>query len=85
MPKHPRTIQTRNQTIAFSLVVDNFGVKYVGLEHAQHLFDTLQSNYTVTADWDGNSFLGMKLDWVYTNMTVDISMPGYVAKALQRF
>jgi hypothetical protein len=28
--------------ISFSLVVDNFGVKYVGEENAQHLLDTVQ-------------------------------------------
>jgi hypothetical protein len=26
----------------FSLVVDNFGVKYIGKEHAQHLLQTVQ-------------------------------------------
>jgi hypothetical protein len=71
--------------IAFSLVVDDFGVRYVGKEHADHLYSTLQSNYTVTADWSGSSFLGMHLEWDYEHGTVDISMPGYIAKALQRF
>ena len=27
----------------------------------------------------------MSLDWDYTNGTVDLSMPGYIEKALQRF
>jgi hypothetical protein len=31
--------------ISFSLVVDNFGVKYVGKENAQHLLDTVQHYY----------------------------------------
>jgi hypothetical protein len=39
--------------ISFSLVVDNFGAKYIGKENAQHLLDTLSSKYTITADWDG--------------------------------
>ena len=30
------------QPISFSLVVDDFGVKYVGKENAQHLLDTVQ-------------------------------------------
>lgn len=37
-PLHPRDI-------AFSLVVDIFGVKYVSREHAEHLVKTLQSLY----------------------------------------
>jgi hypothetical protein len=30
------------QPIMFSLVIDNFRVKYVGKEHAQHLLQTVQ-------------------------------------------
>ena len=30
--------------IQFTLVVDNFGVKYVGKEHALHLKQTLEEN-----------------------------------------
>ena len=38
--------------ICFSLIVDDFGVKYVGEEHAKHVIETLQfnDNYTVTED-----------------------------------
>jgi hypothetical protein len=36
--------QTR--PITFSLVVDDFGVKYVGREHAEHLVATLEKLYT---------------------------------------
>jgi hypothetical protein len=30
-------------------------------------------------------YYGITLKWDYTNRTVDLSMPGYVARALQRF
>ena len=39
--------------VQFNLVVDNFGVKYVGEEHAIHLKNTIEENYTVTTEWDG--------------------------------
>jgi hypothetical protein len=74
-----------SRPISFSLVVDDFGVKYVGREHAEHLRDVLRSKYTITTDWDGDLYLGLQLQWDYANRTVDLSMPGYVAKALQRF
>jgi hypothetical protein len=74
-----------DRPIAFSLIVDDFGVKYDGKEHAIHLHDALSEKYTITADWSGTLFLGMALKWDYENQTVDISMPGYIAKALQRF
>ena len=71
--------------LAFTLVVDDFGVKFVGKEHAQHLIDTLSSLYTITTDWTGTLYCGLTLKWDYKNRTVDISMPGYVSRALHKF
>jgi hypothetical protein len=71
--------------ICFSLVVDDFGVCYVGKEHAEHLQSILQENYETSSDWTGSQFCGITLQWDYVNRTVDLSMPGYVARALQRF
>ncbi len=39
--------------IQFTLVVDNFGVKYEGKEHSQHLKNTLEEHYKLTCDWTG--------------------------------
>ena len=39
--------------ICFSLIVDDFGVKYVGKEHADHLISVLRKHYEVNTDWDG--------------------------------
>ncbi len=39
--------------ISFLLVVDDFGVKYVGEENAQHLLDTEQKYYKCSCDWEG--------------------------------
>ena len=39
--------------ICFTLVVDDFGVKYVGSEHADHLINAIKETYDVTKDWDG--------------------------------
>ncbi|KAI2490331.1 hypothetical protein MHU86_24250 [Fragilaria crotonensis] len=71
--------------ISFTLVVDDFGVKYVGKHHAQHLIDTLQLLYTVTIDWTGTLYCGLTLAWNYKLRYVDISMPGYVSRALHKF
>jgi hypothetical protein len=69
----------------FTLVVDDFLIKYMKLEHANHLVDALQSKYTTTEDWQASLYIGLTIDWDYEGGTVDISMPGYVDKALQRF
>ena len=71
--------------ISFTLVVDDFGVKYVGKEHAEHLLTTINNDYTCKADWDGRRYLGLTLDWDYERREVHLSMPGYVHEALQRF
>ena len=51
--------------IQFSLVADDFGVKYVGKEHAKHLVDALEEHYEISQDWEGKkilrTYLGMGL------------------------
>ena len=74
------------QPIAFCLVVDDFGVKYVGREHADHLIQCLRNHYKeIDIDWTGKRFCGIHLHWDYLNRTCDLSMPGYVDHALHKF
>ena len=74
---------TRN-TI-FSLVVDDFGVRYSTRADAEHLIAALKENYQVSLDWTGERYCGLTLKWDYVARTCDISMPGYIERALQRF
>ena len=71
--------------IQFTLVVDDFGVKYVGKEHALHLQKVLNLNYKTTNDWTGNRYIGIALDWDYKRRRVHLSMPNYTKKALKQF
>jgi len=48
--------------ITFSLVVDDFGIKYVGEEHAKHLIAALLEDYRITEDWTGSLYYGLQLD-----------------------
>lgn len=84
-PHTPGFFKHKTRPISFSLVVDDFGVKYQVTEHAEHLILTLREKYVITLDWTGAKYIGLTIDWDYKNRTVDISMPGYIAKALQRF
>jgi hypothetical protein len=68
----------KTRPIAFSLIVDDFAVKYVGKHHADHLRNTLLQSYELTDDWEGKLYSGMSLKWDYKNRTCDISMPGCV-------
>eukprot|EP00804_Cyclotella_cryptica_P026302 CCRYP_007636-RA/>CCRYP_007636-RA protein AED:0.47 eAED:0.42 QI:0/0/0/1/1/1/2/0/610 len=71
--------------VSFTLVVDDFGIKYVGKTHAEHLLNALREHYTLDIDWSGSLYCGITLKWDYLNKTVDISMPDYIKKVLQRF
>jgi hypothetical protein len=74
---------TRN--ITFTLVVDDFGVKYVDKTDVEHLIASIKTRYELTVDWTGNLYCGISLDWDYVNHWVDISMPGYIKKKLQEY
>ena len=56
------------QPISFTLCVDNFdfGIKYVGHEHAEHLASILSKYYKCSHDWDGRRYLGMNIQGDYT-------------------
>lgn len=60
--------------LQFILVVDNFGVQYVGAAHATHLVRTLQKNYEISTDWGGTLYYGIKLKWNHQERTVETSM-----------
>ena len=71
--------------IMFSLVVDDFGVKYVGEEHAEHLLKTIQKHYQCSVEKEGERYCGLTIKWDYPNKKVHISMPKYIENALKRF
>jgi hypothetical protein len=71
--------------ILFFLVVDDFGVKTVSQEHANHLLSALRDLYAVTSDWGGTKYLGLQLKYDHIQRTCNISIPNYVATALHRF
>jgi hypothetical protein len=78
----PSLWKHQTRPIAFTLVVDDFGVKYVGKEHADHLIQCIKEMYELTEDWTGDLYRGIKLNWNCTVRTVNISMPGYIKKLL---
>ena len=73
------------QPISFTLIVDDFGVKYAGKKHTNHLINVLKEHYTVTEDCEGEKYGGINLDWDYTKRQVHFSMPEYVKDYLIRF
>ena len=54
----------------FTLVVDNFRVKYLNKENVNHLMNALKETYTVTEDWQGERYVGIHLQWDYAKKKV---------------
>ena len=44
-----------------------------------------KEKYELTKDLSGDLYCGIKLHWDYNGRTVDISMPGYINKLLQKY
>ena len=85
VPRTPALWKHESRKIIFSLVVDDFGVKYVRKEDAQHLINALKDLYEITTDWSGRKYCGLNFEWDYKARTVTISMPGYIEKTLKKF
>ena len=51
--------------ISFTLVTDDFGVKYVNKTDAEHLVNVISTYYPMTTDWEGKKHIGIYLDWNY--------------------
>jgi hypothetical protein len=65
--------------------VDDFAVKYVNKQHAEHIRNALLRTYELTTDWTATVYSGMTLKWDYNKHTCNISMPGYVSNVLSKF
>lgn len=75
---------TSNGT-AFTLVVDDFGIKYASKASANHLIRTLRLLYVITINWTESSYIGFTIVFNNTTRQVSLNMPGYISKVLERF
>jgi hypothetical protein len=71
--------------IQFSLIVDDFGAEYVGIEHFNHLRDVLKKFHGVQFNMAGNKFVGIDIKWDYATRRCCISIPGYIKNLLIKF
>ena len=71
--------------IQFCLIINNFGVEYVGLEHFTYLINILKKFHGVQYNMAGNKFAGMDIEWNYVACHCHISMPGYISLLLLKY
>ena len=73
----------------FVLIVDYFGIEYLGDHHINHLRTVLTTHYTITEDLERKKISGIDLKWNYTKLhsqrTRRLSMDGYIANLLLKY
>ena len=75
----------KTRDITFLLVVDDFAIKYTDKKDAEHLLAALETGYKMSTDWNAERYCGLIMKWDYEARTCDVSMPGYIERALTRF
>ncbi len=55
----PRLWTHETRDISFTLVVDDFAIKYTKKEDAQHLNNAIQKDYNITVDWEAHNYIGL--------------------------
>jgi len=55
--------------LTFTLMVEDFGIKFTAKSQVQHLINALEKKYKVTIDWTGNQYIRVTLDWNYIKRT----------------
>jgi hypothetical protein len=72
--------------VAFTLVVDDFLIKYSDRKDVNHLLTVLRELYTITTEFGATQkYVGITLHHNRAQRHIDMSIPGYVQKAIQRF
>ena len=61
LPHTPSLFKHETRPVWFTLVVHDFGIKYIGEEHAKHLLDVLREHYTMEVDLEGKLYCGISL------------------------
>ena len=84
--KHtPMLFKHEHKKTVFTLVVDDFCIKYDARADLEHLFDSLRELYIITTDYSGSDYIGLSIKHDFEAKTITLSMPKYVQNALLRF
>ena len=81
----PCIFRHATRSTAFSLVVDDFGIKYTKPEDLEHFITIMQELYELKVDRTGSQYLGFAIKFSEDRNEVHLSLPGYIAKAIERF
>jgi hypothetical protein len=68
----------KTQPITFTLVVDNFAIKYVRQEDADHLINAIKTYYKCTVNEEAAKYIELTMEWDYKHQKAHIHMPDYL-------
>ena len=73
--------------IDFTLITDDFLIRYSDQKEADKLYEIMCKKYPMTVDWTCRKYAGLDIlfDYSTTSRKVSISMKGYIAAVLKRF
>ena len=74
----------KTKPTVFCLCVDDIALKYHSSDDLHHFLAALGNHYKYHMDKEGRHYMGLTLDWHHAAGYVDVSMPGYIPKLLQR-
>ena len=72
----------KHSGVAFTLVVDDFLIKYLSKDSADHLLSVLKQKYKITEDWSTSKYIGITIDIDRKAGTLTTSIPHFVSKAM---
>ncbi len=82
-PHTPGLWKHNSRPVWFNLAVDDFGIKYIGEDNLQHLYDALRKEtYEIVKDRLGGLYCGINLKWNYNKCYVNLDMSKYVMKQM---
>ncbi len=64
--------------IQFCLIVDDFCVEYVGIEHFNHLLELLKKYHQIQTNMTRNKIAGINVQWDFLGQRARIDMQTYI-------
>jgi hypothetical protein len=71
--------------LQFCLIVDDFGVEYVGIEHFYFFLELLKKIHGVQCNMARDKLAGIAIQWDYPGKCCRLSMPRYINNLLLKF
>lgn len=78
-------VANKARTLFFTLVVDDFLIKYTNMDDVKHLQSVLEKLYVMKYDFNATKYLGITIEQNRQQDYIGISIPGYIDKVLSRF